>query len=474
MFDASARCHSGVSLNDCLMIGPKLQQDIVNVLTGFRVHKVAFTTDICKMYRQIDIVPAHRKFQHILWREAPHAPVEEFTLNSITYGVNCAPYLALRVLRFIAENDCGDLPGVSRALRHQTYMDDICVGAESVAEAKSLQQSMVNILSRSGLELKKWASNAPEVLSHLKPEDCTTDPLNFDRGDGVQVLGMRWDPVQDCFSYDTPCIRLVCTKKGILSMIARIFDPLGLLAPTTFYAKALMQRLWLEKIGWDDSLPAEIKEEWYQFYSSLGWLSNIKIPRFMGTTSRGSYILCGFCDASEKGYAALVYLRATDSSQLVTMCLLGAKTKLAPMKDITISRLELSGAVLLAHWLAQLKATLEVHLTITDVYAWSDSTVVLSWLKNPHTSFKPFVSNRIHKIETVLPACHWSHVRSEDNPADCASRGLMPSELARYDLYWKGPDFLRQPVTDWSVGSTILEVDFQKCEQFCSWNDRKP
>jgi len=129
VFDASARCQSGSSLNESLHVGPKLQQDIVDVLTSFRVHNVAFTTDICKMYRQIWVLEKYRGYQHILWRDSPQLHIRENTLNTVTYGINSAPYLALRVLRHIADTECKEVPEVSKALKFQTYMDDICVGA---------------------------------------------------------------------------------------------------------------------------------------------------------------------------------------------------------------------------------------------------------------------------------------------------------------------------------------------------------
>ncbi|XP_025192697.1 uncharacterized protein LOC112592764, partial [Melanaphis sacchari] len=459
VFDASAKCHSGLSLNQCLMVGPKLQQDIVDVLIGFRVHKVAFTTDICKMYRQIDVLPQYRGYQYILWRESPQLTVKEYSLNTVTYGVNCAPYLALRVLRYIADTECEDLPDVQRALRNQTYMDDICVGAESLEAAQALQSNLIKVLARSGLQLKKWSSNSLELLSHLKPEDCSQDPLIFDQDNTVQVLGMRWNPSGDYFSFYTNNFKLVLTKRGVLSMIARIFDPLGLLSPTIFYAKTIMQRLWLAQVGWDSQIPEDIANDWCKFHSALSWLREIKIPRYVGSSTGCSYILCGFCDASEKGYAAVVYLRVTDPSGDASIYLLGAKTKLAPMKTMTIPRLELSGAVLLALWLARLKRILDSHLALSEVYAWTDSSIVLSWLNNPHTSFKMFVSNRIHQIQSTVPGCSWQHVRSEDNPADCASRGLSPSELRKCKLYWQGPRFLKSPVESWSRDFPRLKLE---------------
>jgi len=308
VFDASAKCHSGVSLNQCLLVGQKHQQDIVYVLIGFRVHKVAFTTDICKIYRQIDVLPQYRKCQYILWRDLPQAIVKEHVLNTVTYGVNSAPYLALRVLRYIADMKCEDLPDVKNALYNQTYMDDICVGVGSLEEAKTLQSNLINTLSRSGLQLKKWASNAPEWLSQLQLEDCSGDPLAFEQDNVTQVLGMRWNHDQDYFSFSINNFKMIPTKRCVLSMIARIFDLLGLLAPTIFYAKTIMQRVWRAQIGWAGQLPSDMKEDWQEFYHSLGWLVGIKIPRYISCSTGCVYVLCSFSDASEKSYAAVVYL----------------------------------------------------------------------------------------------------------------------------------------------------------------------
>lgn len=120
------------------------------------------------MYRQIDLLPQYRGYQYILWRDSPQVTVKEYTLNTVTYGVNCAPYLALRVLQYIVDTDCEDFPDVQRALRNQTYMDDICVGAESLEAAQVLPTNLIRLLGRSGLDLKKWASNSSELLSNLK------------------------------------------------------------------------------------------------------------------------------------------------------------------------------------------------------------------------------------------------------------------------------------------------------------------
>jgi len=163
-------------------------------------------------------------------------------------------------------------------------------------------------------------------------------------------------------------------------------------------------------------------------------LSIISIPRFCQTTLIVSCQLCGFCDASTKGYAAVVYLRVMSVSSDVKIFLLGAKTKLAPIKPLSVPRLELCGALLLARWLNRIHDVLGSRLSIDGVYAWSDSTVALAWIVNTQLEFKIFVSNRVHQIRQLLPHCNWNHIRTIDNPADCALRGVSPSALINLNL----------------------------------------
>ncbi|XP_050547994.1 uncharacterized protein LOC126909605 [Daktulosphaira vitifoliae] len=264
VFDSSAVPWGGSSLNDCLYAGPKLQQEVVDVLCRFRLRKYAFTADICKMYRQILINPEYRKFQHVLWRSSSTEELVEYELNTVTYGVNSSPYLALRVLQFIADNDCIDEPAVRHALRYQTYIDDVCTGADTVEGALSLQKALISVLGKSALELRKWSSNCIAVLDAVSVEHRAATSLSFDDSDGggTKVLGLQWHDAGDYFYY-VPRIEsvLVTTKRGVLSLIARLFDPLGLLSPCIMLAKSIMQRTWQLSLGWDEKLPDDISME---------------------------------------------------------------------------------------------------------------------------------------------------------------------------------------------------------------------
>lgn len=404
------------------------------------------------MYRQISILPEYRRYQHILWRSSPHDELREYELNTVTYGVNCAPYLALRVLQTIAQDDCDGYEWVRHALTYQTYVDDICYGADTIPEVLKLQSDLILVLNKSGLELKKWASNTPSVLAAVAADDRVGTPMSFEAIErlGTKVLGIEWHPDGDYF-----CCALrieqppIFTKRGILSLVAQIFDPLGVFGPVVFLAKSIMQRTWRRGLSWDEALPTDIHDDWTAFVSDLPSLLAIRIPRHINARVGASCYLLGFCDASQSGYAAVVYIRMTEGPADLSVFLIGTKTKLAPLKQLTVPRLELNAALLLARWLHRIRRTLAAQLNVIGVRAWSDSTIALSWLTVSHTSFKPYVSNRVHQIRTLLPECHWQHVESHNNPADCASRGVMPSVLSQFELYWHGPPVAYEDPSVW-------------------------
>ncbi|XP_025412432.1 uncharacterized protein LOC112684914 [Sipha flava] len=232
------------------------------------------------------------------------------------------------------------------------------------------------------------------------------------------------------------------TKRGVLSLVARIFDPLGLFGPIIFRAKSIMQQTWVRGLAWDDPLPEDIHQDWSNFVSELSHITSVKVPRHFGTRSAAPCYLLGFGDASQRGYAAVVYLCTINDHGEHSVSLVGTKNKLAPLKPLSVPRLELNAALLLVRWLLRIKNVLESTLDIIDVYTWTDSTIVLTWLTVLHECCKQYVSNRLHQISSILPNCKWRHVDSEYNPADCASRGVRPLELANLELYWNGPPFV--------------------------------
>lgn len=232
--------------------------------------------------------------------------------------------------------------------------------------------------------------------------------------------------------------------------------------------KILLQRLWERKVDWDDSVPEEIEDTWRRWRSELSDLSSKGIPRcyFPKEATVCSIQIHGYSDASENAYAGVVYLRTVDSAGNVHISLVTAKTKVSPIKRLSIPRLELCGAQVLARLLHHIKEILQ--LSMSDVYAWTDSTIVLSWLAGSPRRFKTYVGNRVSSIIDQIPPDRWNHVVGVENPADCASRGLLPSELLSHDLWWQGPPWLRQMPSHWPKKHDLLvEIPSEEERQIC-------
>ncbi|XP_023312160.1 uncharacterized protein LOC108913397 [Anoplophora glabripennis] len=455
VFDASAKANNHFSLNDTLYPGPKLQSDINNILLRFRTHEVVFTCDIRQMYRQILIIPEHRKYQLIRWRFRSSDPIQTYQLNTVTYGINSSPYLAIRTLLQLAEEGKQTFPLASAALKNDIYVDDLVCGASSIETVLQLRNQLIALLQTGCFELRKWSSNHPMVLEDIPIAHRQQQDLNFDSDSNttVKVLGLQWHSSSDSFIFKVTPRESLCTKRSILSEVARIYDPMGFLSPLTLFAKRLLQRLWTLGIDWDTIPPDDVQKVWSQYKLELPCLGSLRIPRQLLNTSSNSCQLHAFCDASEVGYACVIYLRLTDQTNQVSVHLVIAKSKVAPLKCLSIPRLELCAAVLLSKLVNFVLTTYQSTLTFDQVVAWSDSTVALTWIRSSPHRWKSFVANRTTFIqERLAPSC-WRYVPSADNPADPASRGLLPCDVLSCSLWWAGPTFLQQPPEYWPPDS---------------------
>lgn len=206
VFDASARPHKSMSSNDSLLTGPKLQQNLVTILLNFRIHAVAFVTDIKQMYRQILVDKIFRDYQRILFRFSPEDSIEVYRLNTVTYGVSSAPYLALRTLQQLARDEGRNFPLAAEILKASIFVDDVVCGCSSVEEARVIQQQLIELLSRGGFELRKWCSNSKDFLSLIPESHQQILSFDSDSIPNITVLGLRWDPSTDCFLYSGDAI----------------------------------------------------------------------------------------------------------------------------------------------------------------------------------------------------------------------------------------------------------------------------
>ena len=220
---------------------------------------------------------------------------------------------------------------------------------------------------------------------------------------------------------------------------------LGWCSPVLIKPKIILQRLWEDRLDWDDPVTQAVRKTWERcrWCGELPILRGHLIPRscFPREVDGASMQLHKFCDTSESAYVRVVYLRGVDQDGLVHMSLIMAKTKVAPIKYLSMPGLELCGAVIVAELLSHMAKILNI--PNKQVYAWSESVVVLSWLHSNPQCFKRFVGNQVSKILELAPSTCWRHVSSKDNPANCSSRGLFPSELVQHPSWWKGPGWLR-------------------------------
>lgn len=452
VFDASAKSDSSVSLNEVLYTGQKLQTDIVTILLNFRLFQVAILSDIKQMYRQIKLIPEHRRFQRILWRFSPQDKLETYELTTVSFGVTASPYLALRVIKQLAADEASSFPVASEFIKDSMYVDDICGSVKNVKEAKLLVNQALSLFKAGGFSLVKWSSNFPEVLKGLPDNICLPhNQVSFDDTDFQKVLGLQWNARSDHFSFKVHTFSNVCSKRNILSTVARIFDPIGILSPITLFAKFLIKEIWKLKIGWDELPCSRIRYLWSQFQQELPSLSSLTIPRHLWPGQDTTSTLVGFADASCKGYAAVVYLRTVDKQNNTHVSLVMAKAKVSPMKLLSIPRLELLAAVLLSKLLKFVVDIYNPRYAIESIYAFSDSQVVLSWIHSEPYRWKTFVGNRITKIHENLSAKNWYFVDGQENPADCASRGLSPKLFLQNSTWFTGPDWLKLDHNYWPL-----------------------
>ncbi|XP_071562311.1 uncharacterized protein [Temnothorax nylanderi] len=445
VFNASSKTTSGISLNDALMTGPNLQDSIINIMLRFRLRAVAITADLQKMYRQVLVHEDDRDYQRILWRFSPNDSVEEYWLNTVTYGQTSASHLAISSVQQQAKDGATRFEMASRVLLEDSYVDDIITGADSEPEAIKLVSQLENLLREGGFETHKWRSNREGIVPELHAVDRVEESsvLEIDAS-AVKTLGLGWHPKSDMFQFSIePITSSVKTKREVLSTISRLFDPLGLIGPILTRAKLIMQSTWLANLGWDEPLTEDLRQAWEAYTEDLREVSTIQVPR---RVIRGSnvvrFILHAFCDASLKAYGACIYLQTIDADNNSNCFLLCSKARVAPVKckTITLPRLELCGAVVLVNLVLSIRGALGI--TFDEEHAWTDSEIVRAWIAGDPSRQKLFVSNRIAEIQSILPSRHWHHVDGIENPADLISRGTSLKNLKQSKIWWEGPDWL--------------------------------
>ncbi|XP_066597118.1 uncharacterized protein [Prorops nasuta] len=404
VFDASAKITSGQALNDTLLIGPTIQKSIFEHLIKFRQYKYVLTGDIEKMYRQVLIHPEDRKYQQILWRV--NGEIKTFEINTVTFGVASAPFLAIRTLHKLAEDEELNFPIGAHNIKNNMYVDDLITGAQSISDLQRIRDETTNILSRGGFHIRQWASNNSQIINDVNVQSIHTNFL-LDQEPNIKILGIFWNN-----------------------------------GPIILYAKAIMQETWKCKASWSDEVPSELKNKWSEFIQQLETIESLQIKRYIAINNPVKTQIHGFCDASQVGYGACIYIRTINNNSKVEYQLLCSKSRVAPLKGLTIPKAELCGALLLTRLYQDVIKSLSQQTL--ESFFWTDSSIVLHWINMPTNRLKIFVSNRVKEIQSKTTIANWHHVTSKDNPADVLSRGQKPREFSRNSGWFTGPPFLQE------------------------------
>ena len=451
VFDGAARC-GGTSLNDHLHQGPDLINNLAGVLMRFRLHEVALMADIKAMFHQVLVPSEQRDVLRFLWW--PEGDINQtpatYRMTRHIFGLRSSPACAAFAMRQAARDQSGNFnPAAASAVLEDFYVDDFLRSVPTMDEAFLLVRQLPELLERGGFQLVKWSSNCPEV-EEVIPEErrASRSPRDLNSDDTYErTLGMLWSAGSDAFVFCVSLKSQASTRRGILSTVSTIFDPLGLLAPVLLPAKKMLQQLSKCKLQWDERIPDTNQEEWHEWCCKAGEIEGWTIPRLYSPYPAVTYELHVFSDASEAAYGAGAYLRVYCGESTVACSLVMGKARLAPIRPMTIPRLELTAAMV-ASRLRNLVVE-ELRISLSRVVMWTDSTIVLGYIRNTTARYKPFVSNRLVTIHDYTSPEEWRHVPTHSNPADLASRGFGAEDRVSRAMWLNGPEFLLLPESEW-------------------------
>ncbi|XP_062603957.1 uncharacterized protein LOC134265758 [Saccostrea cucullata] len=389
VFDSSAQCQ-GLSLNQALLTGPNLTNDLLGIFLRFRQGSVAVTVDIQQMFYGFYVRPDHRKYLHFFWYKENdmNKGLVEYQMKVHVFGNTTSPAVATYALRkTVEESDCD----VKNFVVKNFYVDDGLFSNQTVQEAADLiKRTQKDLAEKGNLKLHKIASNSLELMNHFPNQDLSKEiqDLNFTEEylPLHQSLGLTWNLQTDSFMFNIPLETKPFTKRDSLKDVK-------------------IQR------SYTSQLPEATKTEVHIF-----------------------------SDASEKAIGAVAYLKTYFSDNRVNIGFLLGKAKLAPLNGHSLPRLELCTAVMAVEISETVQESLDIRPDSVEYY--TDSQVVLGDINNTTRRFYTYVSNRVDQIRSLSTPSDWSYVNTKHNPADLATRSV-PSSKLQDSMWLNGPKFLQ-------------------------------
>ena len=481
VYDASSRADGkGPSLNDCLHVGPSLSQLLFDILLRFRCNRSALIADIEKAFLNIEVDESDRDCLRFLWvddlqKEEPMIVVYRFC--RVVFGVNSSPFLLSATLRHHLQTYIQEDPEFVKKVLEEFYVDDFNSGEDSVEEGFKLYRKIKTRLEEASFRLRKWSSNSAQLMKmirddrvgeeaarpqeeNVKEDDDTYAKTTVGSLDELEdkeqkVLGEVWNRVEDTIIYKFDALielseNLKLSKRNLLKIIAKFFDPLGMLSPLTIGMKVLFQEGCQSKLEWDERLPEAFQERWRKWVVSLKEVRSVHVPRciYSGISEKVvSYELHGFGDASDRAYCAMVYLVCVTHSRR-HLRLMASKTRVAPLAKQVTARLELMAGRITAQLKDAVEKALQTRIAINSAHLWLDSITALYWIKG-EKEWSQFVQNRVNEILRLTTREQWNHCPGVENPADLGSRGVTATTIKNSSMWWQGPEWLSRMPDEW-------------------------
>ena len=448
VLNGAAKFH-GQSLNSGLLAGPDLLQSLIHILFRFRQYPFAVSADIEGMFLQVGVIPRDRPSLRFLWREHPAAEVAVFEYVRHIFGSKDSPTCANYALKRTATDNQANFPDAARSVHNNFYMDDYLESSPTAIEASNKAKDLVKMLALGGFKLTKFVSNVPSIPIEVDPNSDTriTEEKEIPTAEKFShVLGMKWNHSTDTLVVSrgtSPNTDRNVTQRVVLSLVSAVYDPIGLVAPFTIKARLLLKDIWrLSGQQWDDNLPDEIVTKFLEWSRELSTLNEITIPRSYFCQTVEMIELHVFGDSSQDAFSAVAFLRGkliNDHGVVTQLAFVFGKARVAPMKALTVPKLELQAALLAARLRAEVLSAMS--LKIGRTFMWSDSSTVLQWLTSLEKQ-PTFVANRVCEILDLTTVDEWHYVPTAHNPADAGTRGMSATDLLN-SCWLTGPDFLK-------------------------------
>ena len=455
-------------INDYLYSGPNVMNKLADVLLRFRYHKYVLTCDISNMFLRIRVPEKDRKFLRFYYRD-PKGELQIVEMCSHAFGLTQSPFVVINAVRERAVELENKLTFATKAVLHDSIVDDILTGCKTYSSLVKLQAEIVQLYDTLQMQAHKWATNSPGLRKKIPEQQLASavglgeDTSELFCNDGGQVpsikcLGVLWHPETDKLQFfsDETEKRDKWTMREISSRASKLFDPFGIMTPLILEGKLLLQSLWKLGLDWDDYVPAEICKSFNRWIkkASSAHLNHVD-RRVKASFKVEDEILVIFTDASSQAQAAAAYLYCQGQEQSQGR-LWAAKQKVSSLNRAdSISRLELEGAVLGIELGKQLCSSMKWDMNKTLYF--TDSTTVLWWLRT-HRELDVFVGNRVCKILENSSLNQWFHINTLQNPADIPTRGMSGKKLASCDLWWEGPAFFKDKRKNWPAQPEVVET----------------